>query len=123
MADLARKHGDLKKEFEQLLQTQVTGFGRTLRQLDDELEALKKKRTEQGTLSPTDNARLKAIDDMPEIFSLSYRKREMDNIRTEYHAAKNHLAEIKAALSNHEEEDFGRERSRRCLIWFKSITT
>ena len=100
VADLARKYGDLKKEYEQLLQAQVSGFGCTLRQADEELELLEKKRTEQGGLSARDFARVEAIVSTPEMISLWNIDDQIYEALEEYNVAKDDLEEFRAALSN-----------------------
>ena len=49
---------------------QVSGFACTLRQANEELERLEKKRTDQGGLSAKDFARVEAIVNTPEMKSL-----------------------------------------------------
>ena len=97
---MARKYQGLKNEFEHLLQTQVSGFGCTLRQADEEVEDLEKKRMEQGALSPTDNARQEAILFTPDMESLSSVRGQMHKTFREFYAAKEDLEQVAAALAN-----------------------
>ena len=101
VADLAQQYVDLKNECKQLLQAQVVGAGYTLRQLDDEFEALKEKLTEQqGSLSPTDDARLNAILVTPEVLHLSRVRRKINETIIKYYAAKRYAEQDTAAVSN-----------------------
>ena len=97
---MARRYLGLKNEFEQLLLTQVSGFGCTLRQANDEVEALGRKRMEQGALSPADNARIEALLFAPEMKSLSSVRGEMNRALQKYHVAKEDLEQVAAALAN-----------------------
>ena len=101
MLDLVQKYNNLKIEAEQLLQMQVPRFNCTLRQIEDEVAALRKNRGERGGLSPTENARLDAISQAPGMSSLSLKRGEMYGIYTKWRAAKDDLEEFEVALSNY----------------------